>query len=1822
MKRLVAIVVLLLTACSSASALWFNFNHFIPAIAAGPGTGSWQLVDDGVVTQTFVSDGSGDPINDVMVTTYKGTDNTVGLNSLLPGGNYIGDCNPGVTTPDGVHHTGLILWGGLWYWQTMTISQQPQCQLVSTYNVNSGYLVGTVTQVDNAGNPVTCGVTPPDATCIGRLDATIIMRPATLLPAVVPTYTVTSQSPIRQGLNTNVGTVDPSQSQLCSYRLASTTDPRGYVITNGIDSSGTPLSCDNAAGRINGYEGRYALINVPNNPPNTNPITPPAGHVAGSPQFSIGALGASSFVAYADTLSGTPFSQGSTATLHVTQVSGTWSATSGSGCTAGTSGCFTLVAVLSPGVVLGANAGITNPATGLSGGIQIVRQLNGTPGGVGDYEISPGNTFCTSAGCHLSGAGSLAVVTQLNINTPISPFVYDGFNVANAYDARNSVKTRLLQVWINNMRLTNLHSGDPADPAAAYQLSTGFPGFAFIRGANQEIGPCSVKHPALVVGNPGWRHYGNATDQSTPAKQLTPDVPTPVGTNHPINPVTAINATNAPAVPANVWMHDCVIESGDAPLQVAPAPGGNPGTTGGLWVNVGATNYLYERSTGISYGGPAILVGATNATGTPSNMSQNNVTMRNIVANGGVSGNKSSQDVSISNYCNLLDIYNILLDTTAVNSQFHDVGSGASLFLESDNPTQPFQGLCNQVLPGTLHDVAVNKYNLAHNFKRGLLIAGRVNNSTVANSCFDAPRTAVYPNIGMIWGVNNHIINNTVLSTSAGIEMGGTLNGPGPVQGAVVLNNVVGGVVTPANTPNGLSVPCADAAGDYGVGQSFAGINNVNSRNAFIGGNTVLSSVGTVPAPTLGNATTGLGNGTTDPNHTLFTGTISDGTNVDGADNSAQFVGSISMPFQGTIAATTLTVSALGTSSGSVPAAAVVGVLAPGSLITGTGVAPSTHITGFCSSAGCGTGGTGTYPIDVSQTVATTTDMSAPGVTLNVTAVTSGSTALGTNTVFTGPGNLPIGLTILSQTCPATNCTLSGGVAGGIGIYTINNVLSVASETMTAINVGQVMSVTDIPDEASQRSSATFSGVLTPPAPPIRPQSTNQLSLTNSSLSGSIVPGSVIQGTGITPGTLYIASLPRTCGAGNTCYDVDYFQYVPASAGATFSTSGGATFSGYILGENLFVTAQSGGINISDTITCTTGCSGLSLPAFFAPGTYIVTVPKGVCTPSATIPCLYGVNTPVCLTTGCSISAAMTTYSGLQPVTNGTLTGGGALSPSAAIIGLQNPGASTGVAVPFNTYIQFQLTSAEPSSGVPFPSSWGGRGTYLVCANKGGTCQAITSPPQDLMIGDFGSTSSIAVNNDTTGGHNGPFPPASGGVPAGAVCVPNQSVFIGNMFLPGAQVDGTPLTGANFVALLSNGVTFDPGTNMAVSTPVYNNGSLAVNDHVTGPGVQTGTIISAVPGGGGAGNYTTLIPTCTGPGCSNQLAPSSEGMITAAGVRFIGLVSDGTTHAAGTVLTVSGIDLDGNGLAQSLNVGDPISGPPAGMLVSGTTITAVPNLGVNGCNTGTSCNQPGTYAVSVAQHVPTSGLMATMTAAFFNAYTAGISDGAGHAGQIMRVTANTQPLFVGDQVIGPGVPRGTVILMTPPAGATGSAQNYLVSNSVLVPPGSGFTRGRINLGPFMTASIDNGAGAPGTTLTVTASGAPVALGNGVIGAGVVPGTVIVSGSGSTWGLNVTQAVAPGTKMTDSTTGATFIGSIHGIAGSIGGVTTSTTTRLAVASGTLSGGSLNVGDVITGPGVLPNTVLTSGGGLTWNVNTLQQITPEAMMPANQIYCALP
>lgn len=136
----------------------------------------------------------------------------------------------------------------------------------------------------------------------------------------------------------------------------------------------------------------------------------------------------------------------------------------------------------------------------------------------------------------------------------------------------------------------------------------------------------------------------------------------------------------------------------------------------------------------------------------------------------------------------------------------------------------------------------------------------------------------------------------------------------------------------------------------------------------------------------------------------------------------ATFTATVGGSVTGSIASTTLTVTAVAS-----------GLVSHGDAITGTGVTANTFVVDQLTGS---TGGIGTYSVSISQTVSST-GLIATGQVMNVTAVASGTIALGQDLANGGfPGD-----TIVTG-------FITG--SGGTGTYKINSRLQSGSTTVTS----------------------------------------------------------------------------------------------------------------------------------------------------------------------------------------------------------------------------------------------------------------------------------------------------------------------------------------------------------------------------------------------------------------------------------------------------------------------------------------------------------------------------------------------------------------------------------------------------------------------------------------------------------------------------------------------------------------------------------------------------------------------------------------------------
>jgi len=166
------------------------------------------------------------------------------------------------------------------------------------------------------------------------------------------------------------------------------------------------------------------------------------------------------------------------------------------------------------------------------------------------------------------------------------------------------------------------------------------------------------------------------------------------------------------------------------------------------------------------------------------------------------------------------------------------------------------------------------------------------------------------------------------------------------------------------------------------------------------------------------------------------------GVNAYIVDGTNRYTWRISTPssavFTGSISGTTLTVTAITN-----------GTIAAGQSLFGVGVTNETVITAL----GSGSGGLGTYTVNLSQTV-TSRQMNSTAVAAKVTGSISGTTltvsAVTSGTLYVGQTIQGTGVTAL------TIITALGTGSGGAGTYTVSTSQTVSSTTLYGLNFSQM----------------------------------------------------------------------------------------------------------------------------------------------------------------------------------------------------------------------------------------------------------------------------------------------------------------------------------------------------------------------------------------------------------------------------------------------------------------------------------------------------------------------------------------------------------------------------------------------------------------------------------------------------------------------------------------------------------------------------------------------------------------------------------------------
>ena len=290
--------------------------------------------------------------------------------------------------------------------------------------------------------------------------------------------------------------------------------------------------------------------------------------------------------------------------------------------------------------------------------------------------------------------------------------------------------------------------------------------------------------------------------------------------------------------------------------------------------------------------------------------------------------------------------------------------------------------------------------------------------------------------------------------------------------------------------------------------------------------------------------------------------------------------------------------------------------------------------------------------------------------------------------------------------------------------------------------------------------------------------------------------------------------------------------------------------------------------------------------------------------------------------------------------------------------------------------------------------------------------------------------------------------------------------------------------------------------------------------------------------------------------------------------------------------------------------------PLTGFISLGTWITTTGGTGsITGtCQllsllTGTFGVAGSTYAVSSAQTITG----ATVSLTYGHMITASQTAQATFTGTVptsTTLTLNSTAVGnfqLGQVLSGTGI-SGVVIITTLLSGVLGaSGSTYQLSSSQTVSAATALTASQGNTGRILVAGLVGGtiadgwngyvpatyvsptqliypvAVTPGTYANATFTGA---VSGATLTATAVTGTISGSGNAQLSGVNVPQNTFIIGQLTGSSTGATFAGYISG---------------QVLTITTLNSGTVAIGQLVVGSGILPGTIITSGSGLVWTIN---------------------
>jgi hypothetical protein len=749
----------------------------------------------------------------------------------------------------------------------------------------------------------------------------------------------------------------------------------------------------------------------------------------------------------------------------------------------------------------------------------------------------------------------------------------------------------------------------------------------------------------------------------------------------------------------------------------------------------------------------------------------------------------------------------------------------------------------------------------------------------------------------------------------------------------------------------------------------------------------------------------------------------------------------------------------------------------------------------------------------------------------------------------------------------------------GLGVSTLT--VTLTGSTTNPIAVGQVVTGSGlIPDTvlpgtviAAVSSSGTAGGTYTVNVPQITEAEVigvfsgavgtakiNNTTLTVNSLTAGTIPmNPVVLGPGVDDGTTITAGTFPT-------YTVSPSQTLSAE---TLNFATGSVITGSI---------SSNGTNATLTTASTTLSTGQALfSSALVPGSYVMTGGTGTTFPVGVMQAVGSSTLPVNMMaqTGVVVAASIGSVVGTVATANNTLTVAhaisGSLSPGLPVIG---PGvlANTFIAGSGTTQFPVSLSQVVPTTGQP---------------------EVMFAPSGTAILASIsGTVLSVWANSGTSALSAGQLLSGSGVLPgssiAGAISTTGSTtgLYALNTAQAVGSSNGTSITSQTFTVIPTavfqgwiSGTTLNiaPAGTLAVGQLISAAGSLS------GSTISAGTTISSVSSSSGNITYTVNPPGVSG-------GPLIE-TVTAVPTLAMVVASVGANGAPSNVMTISQTLFGTIGVLTTQQVTGPgISGPTYIASGSGSTYTLSSPWLVS----------PGTVlTISVPSGAQFTGSISS-TSLTVSAVSSGV-------------------LGIGHAIVGAGISSPIYIASTVGTAAGGVGTYTLTSGGPSTVPS----------GPMasLPAPTTFTGTLSGTTLTIAATpslGSGTSLAVPLHGSEVAANTTITGSSTST-AYTVSPAQIVGSPLSPITMTAMPIGSTISSDGK------TLTLSSFVASGYLAGpslivngtpgGTLAIGQQVTGYGVAPGSVITSLNGSsglvagTYALGVPQSLVGSPMIASN-------